>query len=335
MLSRKKLLNVVREVDTKHVRGRRGSTYSYLKGKQSARICVIRSVGGIGDILMITPSLMELKRRFPKIHLSFGIDRHTTNGDIYYELLKNASFIDSLIDARYVQHNSFDHTIDMSAVCIGYERRDLPPRNRIDIFADHLGLTSMENKLPFYEVTPDELSVAKQFVSDFRQNSRYVVAVSIGSMEGKRCWAQPDDEKWPELIELLSKMYPGIKFIVNDFIGKCRSLMQYKNVHYLQNTSVRELGAIFTQCDHFVGPDSGPMHLAGALGIPSTILFGSIPPEARINHYPTHNSINLNSLPCIGCWYEQCPYNVKCMRDLQVGNVAMHVMSKMREFAVG
>ena len=329
MLSRNKLINTVRKVDIRHIKGKRGSTVAFLKKKPSAKICVIRSVGGIGDILMITPSLMEIKKRFPKCILTFAVDRHTTNGDTYYELLKNAPFIDRLIDARYVKHNTFDHTIDISSVCIGYERRGLPPRNRISIFADHLGLTYLDDKVPFYSIHPEERGLARDLVASFRGDSNYVVMISVGSMEGRRCWPQAKEEKWPEFVRHLRSRVPGIKFIVNDFTNKARSLAKLPYVLYLENTSVRQLAAITDECDYFVGPDSGPMHIAGALGVPSSVIFGSIPPEARINFYPSHSSITVGSLPCLGCWYAHCPYNVKCMRDLTVLSVAEQVRSKL------
>jgi len=329
MLARQKLINRVRPVDIKHIRGKRGSTLGFLKKKLNARVCLIRSVGGIGDILMMTPSFRELKERFPDIHLTVAVDRHRTSGDIYYELLKNAPFIDELIDARYVEHNTYDHTMDMSAVCIAYERRGLPARNRIDIFGEHLGLTSIKDKRPFYKIEPEEAELAQEFVAELRGDSRYVIAISIGSMEGRRCWPQEDNDKWPGFVEYIRRRVPDTKFIVNDFSGKCRDLAKLSYVHYLSSTTVRELAALINECDYFVGPDSGPMHIAGALAVPSSVIFGSIPPEARINHYPDHSAIILSGLPCLGCWYAHCPYRIKCMRDLEVDKVAIQVLHSL------
>ena len=84
--------------------GGRGSSLRALKDSDRSSICIIRSVGGIGDVLMITPALRELKVRYPKSKLTFAVDRHTTSGDNYYELVKNAWFIDHIIDARDVVH---------------------------------------------------------------------------------------------------------------------------------------------------------------------------------------------------------------------------------------
>ena len=63
------------------------------------------------------------------------------------------------------------------------------------------------------------------------------------------------------------------------------------------------------------------MHLAGAVKTKSLVIFGSIPPSVRINRYPSHEYIRLESLDCLECWYKDCPFNIKCMRDLKVEKV--------------
>lgn len=322
MLSKASLIAAERKVEVKSVGGKKGSTVAFLNRKQKSRICIVRNVGGIGDILMITPSLRELKKRFPLSEITFAVDRHTTSGDHYYQLVKNAPFLDNIIDARYVNRELYDHVMDISAVCIPYERTDLPARNRIDLFAEHLGITSFANKMPFLELTSEEILSAKKELGTFVTDDCKLVMLSVGSMEGKRSWSQNKDEKWPSLVKAIRSQKPNIKFILNDFMNRVPSLRSKDYIYNVETTSVRELAAYMSLCDHFVGPDSGPMHIAGALGVPSTVMFGSIPPEARINYYPTHISVSTETLPCIGCWYKACPYNVKCMKDLKASRVA-------------
>lgn len=42
----------------------------------------------------------------------------------------------------------------------------------------------------------------------------------------------------------------------------------------IETKSIRELGAIFKQCDIFVGNEGGPRHLAQAVGLPTVSIFG-------------------------------------------------------------
>ena len=102
----------------------------------------------------------------------------------------------------------------------------------------------------------------------------------------------------------------------NRFYFKTVKRFKVKNVIEVSNFRIRELAALTKQCDLFIGPDSGPLHIAGSLGIKGIGLFGSIPPLARINHYPTFEAMIQNNLACIMCGYKPCPFNIRCMKDL-------------------
>ena len=287
-----------------------------------AKVCVIRSLGGIGDVLMITPTLRELKRRFPKLHLTFAIDRHSTNGDVYFKLVQNAPFLDDIIDARYVNRSLYNAIIDISAVCIKYEKKGFPNINRIDLFAKHVGLNHLTNYLPYYKTVESEKVAAKKLIN--KNKKEYIVALHTASFAEKRTWPS---EKYKWLIRAAAEDNLDIKFLVFDFNHKLKNWNLFENAIDCSNTSLREMAALIEQADLFIGPDSGPMHLAGALGTRSIVLFGSVPPQARINHYPSHESIVNDKLSCLGCWYAHCNINYKCMKDLD----AQIVYKRMNE----
>ncbi len=81
----------------------------------------------------------------------------------------------------------------------------------------------------------------------------------------------------------------------------------YPNVIDLSGTDVREMAACIAVADLFVGSDSGPMHIAGALDVPSICMFGPVPAEARISHYPSHREIWYEPSGCLGCLCIECP----------------------------
>lgn len=295
---------------------------SALTANPTAEICIIRKVGGIGDVLMVTPALRELKLRHPKIKLTFAVDRHSTRGDIYYELVKNASFIDEVIDARYVDRSLYQECVDVSSVCIPYERKGLPSRNRISLFANHMGLQRVSDPLPFYETTPEEDIYAKEYLNLKFKTGRPIIALHTASNEEKRCWTVP---QMVSFIRYMQKEIPGVQFLILDQNIVYLNWKDLPEVEVLHTSTIREMSALIKHCDMFVGPDSGPMHIAGALKKKSVVVFGSIPPEARINFYKNHVSVRMDELKCIGCWYAACPYNIKCMKDLEgvrVGKVA-------------
>lgn len=291
------------------------SVYETLKANPTASICIIRALGGIGDVLMCTPALRQLRKTFPLAYITFAIDRHSTETDIYYELLKHCPFINKIIDARYVNRSIYNAICDITSVCIRYEQHNFLPMNRIDIFARAIGIPYLEDPCSWYETSLEEdLWAQKQTIS-----ARPKVFLHTASMDPKRCWPP---EKYIDLIHLLKDK---VSIYVMDFnhvvnIPDC--------IHDVSSTNVRQMAALIKQMDLFIGPDSGPMHIAGALHKPSIVLFGSIPPEVRINHYPSHEAIKLN-LSCSPCWYKSCPYNNKCMRDLDVSLVYKRIKEKL------
>ncbi|HNT35361.1 MAG TPA: glycosyltransferase family 9 protein [bacterium] len=71
--------------------------------------------------------------------------------------------------------------------------------------------------------------------------------------------------------------------------------------------------------DLFIGPDTGPMHLAVALGKPTVAIFGGSDP-IRNGPYGSKNLVLTTALSCQPCWRTQCPA-VRCLEELTVDEV--------------
>lgn len=298
-----------------------GSVYQVAKQSNGkARICIIRKVGGIGDVLMTLPAVEFLKTTFPDLHITYACDRHTTKQDVYYQLIKNVPFIDEIIDARFVQRNKYDGIIDLSSVCIKYENSNYPLMNRIDIFARACGIPKLRNSVPFYKSTDEEKAKALAFVSELKSKDKKLIFLHTASFDYQRSWPVKNQI---ELIKLLEEHRPDIQILLSDFNNKIPSeIRQRPNITIATGNSIREAAAYIEKCDLFVGPDSGPMHIAGALRKTSLVLFGSIPPMARINHYKSHIPIIMDKpLPCLGCFYKKCNIDIKCMKDITANKV--------------
>ena len=79
--------------------------------------------------------------------------------------------------------------------------------------------------------------------------------------------------------------------------------------------------ACIRRCRVMVSTDSGPRHVAAALGLPVVTMFGPMLPVWSEN--PTQRAANLVlDLDCIGCHKRVCPLgHHRCMRDLSVETV--------------
>ena len=90
-------------------------------------------------------------------------------------------------------------------------------------------------------------------------------------------------------------------------------------------TSPRELSAALALADLVVCHDSGPMHIAAALGKPLVAIFGPTSP-ARTGPYCRSARVVALPLPCVPCLQRQCPLgHYNCMQQLDVATVLRNV----------
>ena len=77
-------------------------------------------------------------------------------------------------------------------------------------------------------------------------------------------------------------------------------------------TSLRELVALIGLARLFVTNDTGPMHIADALGTPILAIFGPTEP-AVTGPVRSRSAVLRKDVPCRPCLYRKCPYDHRCM----------------------
>jgi heptosyltransferase-2 len=85
-------------------------------------------------------------------------------------------------------------------------------------------------------------------------------------------------------------------------------------------TSLRELCAALKACDLLLTNDTGPMHVAAAVGTPVVVPFGSTSPEFTgpgLPGDPGHQLIKAQ-VPCSPCFLRECPIDFRCMNGISV-----------------
>ena len=85
-------------------------------------------------------------------------------------------------------------------------------------------------------------------------------------------------------------------------------------------TSLRELLSLMAGCRLIVANDSGPMHLAAAMGIPLVAIFGSTD-ERATGPLATRVRIVKKDVECSPCGRRVCPIDFRCMAELSVEEV--------------
>ena len=84
--------------------------------------------------------------------------------------------------------------------------------------------------------------------------------------------------------------------------NKIFSLIENKNVYIVQTQSLRETVGIMSQCSIMVSNDSGLMHVAAALQIPTIAIFAYTNPTF-VHPWKTKYNIVRKELECSPCFY--------------------------------
>jgi lipopolysaccharide heptosyltransferase II len=272
----------------------------------------------IGDLIMLSPCISALREQYPDGHLallgqpaSIALFRSDPVVDelIPYDRsrgdLNIASFRETLaqlkagrFDAAFIFHNSFGSALMTWLARIPiragmrHEMRDLLLTLRLPKSDDRMHLIEEKARLlelcgiPVNDLAPairiDE-STARRWLGDKLGpnfgRSRPIVALSIG--------ATVDHKRWPpKLLQQYLNMFP-VNCVDIVFLGGPRERGLYEGVYSYNNTVVdlvgqttmEELAWVIDRCDLYVGPDSGPMHIASARRRPIVALFGPTDPK--------------------------------------------------------
>jgi heptosyltransferase-2 len=106
----------------------------------------------------------------------------------------------------------------------------------------------------------------------------------------------------------------------------------FKILNLAGKTSLRQLMALLKLCRVLLTNDTGPMHVAAALGTPVVVPFGSTSPELTGPGLPGDPRIGLlkSDAPCAPCFLRECPIDFRCMNGISVERVVEAVLQAVR-----
>lgn len=100
-----------------------------------------------------------------------------------------------------------------------------------------------------------------------------------------------------------------------------RTRMQSAALNLAGQTDLGTLAALMERLDLFLSNDSGPAHVAAAIGTPSITIFGAANVEdwAAIDTI-RHRALSV-SVPCRPCYLSECPIGYRCLNSISVEQV--------------
>ena len=297
-------------------------------------VCIKRRLGGIGDVLMTTPVLESIKKLIPHCQLIYATDLKYSQGALGHVIQHNP-YVNTLISFSEVDDTKYDYSVDLTVTGLKEERSGSLPPNRIDMFAEAVGISIDQNPVPTYIVTGYERERAKQQIKenvlkDKKREDVKIIAVQARSNDSRRTWPLDSVEK---LINKLSET-ENIKVIIFDWGKTVDRWKTTENIWAVLDRELPEVAALVEQVDLVICPDSAMLHLAGALDKKTLSVFGPIPPECRINHYGNTSAVSLN-LSCHPCWYTpkcaRANSHLECLTKITPEIVYEAAINKMNE----
>lgn len=109
-----------------------------------------------------------------------------------------------------------------------------------------------------------------------------------------------------------------------------RLTQRARPVNLVGRTSVKTLAAVLERCDLLLSADSGPMHLATAVGTPTLALFGSTDP-AVTGPFDDRSEAIYKALPCAPCGnHPTCEGRYDCLRAITPDEVVVAARRLLR-----
>jgi lipopolysaccharide heptosyltransferase I len=153
------------------------------------------------------------------------------------------------------------------------------------------------------------------------QNKKQVVINPFTTWESKNWFLERYFQLANELIKtgyyVIFTGGPGDKEAIDSFETSAEA--SYSNL--AGKTDLEELTEVYNRASLYIGGDTGPTHLAAAVGLNVISLMGPTDPDTHGPYGEGHTVIQDNSLECIRCWDKHCSRKMQCMKSITVDQV--------------
>ncbi len=343
-----------------------------LRGLEPRNI-IVRMPNWIGDLVMATPILSDLKKAYPQARLTAMCRSPVA------ELLREAPEIDELF--CFSKASGFNRREELRSVVgklrsggydlgillthsfssawwfwiggvqnrIGYRSnarncfltQALPFPKQME--SQHLVTTykmlleplsiPLSTTAPKLYVSAQEVAAARALLKNYHvPEGATLVGINPGAAYGTaKCWLP---ERFREVTEKLLQnkelyiVYFGDVASAHLVEGICADLPE-RVINLAARTTLRELSSLISICNVLLTNDSGPMHIADALGVPIVALFGSTS-EIITGPYRSPGVVIHKHVPCSPCYQRVCPIDFPCMKQIESSEVYEAVRRQLK-----
>src|SRR3989339_1040 len=236
----------------------------------------------IGDCVLITPAITLLRKKHPNARIAVLASPYTR------AIFANNPDVDEIITDKKIPENKFDisiHFYNEFEYALMAKRAKIPVRigssnkpligwlytKRIDQKWTDLTLHEVEHNLLLLKAldvdisNPPPLNIGIQ-----RTKSKdFTVGIHLGTGKGNRSWLP---ERYAEVADYLIKKLHA-KVILTGSKKEIGLAEHVPGENLVGKTTLAELIKTIATYDIYIGVDTGPMHIAAALKVPTVAIF--------------------------------------------------------------
>ena len=168
-------------------------------------------------------------------------------------------------------------------------------------------------------VNPEDRQTAQQLLqSEGVSGENFLIAVNVNASDvaKERRWPP---ENFAALADMAIQRLDARVILVGapdevPYVSRAAAMMSQDPVNLAGRTTLKEMIALLSMMDLFVTNDSGPLHLAYALGTPTISFYGPESPERYGPLGPIHKTI-YKKLDCSPCIFFKNLKKINCKRD--------------------
>lgn len=297
---------------------------------------LILKPSSLGDIIHSLPTLAAVRERFPKAFIGWLVKQEWAGileGHPCLDELQSFPFnvssawpmiweirkrrFDLILDLQGLLRTGLLGFFSGAAVRIGFEGgREFSPlfyTHRIKV--DENSLHAVDRYLLIASALGAKTDI-KRFDIPLTEKDRSEVQNMIGPVCGDKSMiaihasARQDVKRWPlerfaQVADQSSRAGWGIPVFIGasddvSVVAEIQKRMQTRSISLAGRTSLKELAALLKMPRLLITNDSGPMHLAAALGTPVVALFGPTDPR-KIGPYGKGHVVLQHIEQCPAC----------------------------------
>ncbi len=315
--------------------------------------------GAIGDLLQITPVIKALHNRYPESLVSVMVGNKAavpifSNNPGVHEVLvydrkgEHSSVINFANLFLEVHKRKFD-------IVINFQRSNIrgwmlllaamPAKYLIYKKAKNRTVHAVVNHLETLVtlgIKPDDIPLRLDFFPGVdaekrseeifeihRLNGYRVIALNPGASHAVNRWSTRQFAELSDLIHEESNsrviLVGGAadRALADDIAGHAKNPV----VDLVGLTDIETTGAVLKRCDLLVSGDTGPMHLATAVGTPVVALFGAADPQRTGPIGKSNVVLQAEKVVCVPCRKRSCAneHFMACMGNIMVESVLEEV----------